>query len=80
MDDIVERLKRNNDIALAMGRDYSDLLLDAATEIERLRAAASTALPWLCSMEHMGSLVDHESLSNDIDKLTAVLGWVRKDA
>ena len=35
--DIVERLRRENDIKLSLGNDFSDLLLDAANEIEALR-------------------------------------------
>jgi hypothetical protein len=35
--DIVERLRTENSVQLSLGRDLSDLLLDAALEIERLR-------------------------------------------
>jgi len=35
--DIVERLRNSNDRLLMCGQDYSDVVLDAATEIERLR-------------------------------------------
>lgn len=39
MNDIVERLRRENDIKLSFGNDFSDLLLDAAARIEALEAA-----------------------------------------
>ena len=38
MTDIVERLRLQNDCLLGTGHDFSDVLLDAADEIERLRA------------------------------------------
>lgn len=38
MSDIVERLRAENSVRLACGLDLSDVLLDAANEIERLRA------------------------------------------
>lgn len=37
--DIVEQLRNSNDRLLMCGQDYSDVVLDAATEIERLRKA-----------------------------------------
>jgi hypothetical protein len=39
MTDIVERLRLENDSKLAFGRDFSDLLLDAAARIEGLEDA-----------------------------------------
>ena len=38
MSDSVNKLRRLNDALLTSGHDYSDVLLDAALEIERLRA------------------------------------------
>lgn len=38
MMNIVERLRHNNDKLLMRGHDYSDVVLDAADEITRLRA------------------------------------------
>jgi hypothetical protein len=37
MSDIAERLRTENSVQLAFGNDLSDVLLDAALEIERLR-------------------------------------------
>lgn len=39
MSDIVERLRLESSVLLAFGQDFSDVLLDAALEIEQLRAA-----------------------------------------
>lgn len=39
MSDIVERLRLESSVLLTFGQDFSDVLLDAALEIERLRAA-----------------------------------------
>jgi hypothetical protein len=55
MTDIVERLRIENDCLLGTGHDFSDVLLDAANEIERLR--------WL-----LRDLLDHEPL-NDLSRL-----------
>lgn len=43
MADIVERLRAENSVQLARGLDLSDVLLDAANEIERLRAERDAA-------------------------------------
>ena len=45
--DIVERLRENNDKLLMCGKDYSDVLLDAANEIERLRKNAEQYAKYL---------------------------------
>ena len=37
MSDIVEQLRKENSVQLAFGNDLSDVLLDAALEIERLQ-------------------------------------------
>ena len=43
MSDIVKRLRLSNDHLLAYGVDYSDLLLNGAIEIERLRKALASS-------------------------------------
>ena len=47
MSDIVERLRLQNDCLLGTGHDFSDVLLDAADEIEWLRELLREGLrPW----------------------------------
>jgi hypothetical protein len=44
MSDIVEQLRKENSVQLAFGNDLSDVLLDAALEIERLQEALTSLL------------------------------------
>lgn len=46
---IVERLRRENDIKLSFGKDFSDLLLDAADRIEELEKSLRKILNGTCS-------------------------------
>lgn len=55
MSDIVERLRGSNDALLSCGNDYSDVLLDAANEVERLRA--ENAMLW-CKVDALLAEID----------------------
>lgn len=62
MSDLVERLRQANDVELSLGRDYSDLFLDAANEIERLRAALKECADGLAMyVEHEYANLDYPS-------------------
>ncbi len=86
MTDIVERLRLQNDCLLMTGHDFSDVLLDAANEIERLRGLVGLEsqdldLDWnrLRSGDNRALISDHQDVFDMVAGMRAEIERLREE-